>query len=446
MVGGNYSFNLQRLLSLFLGKKGLENLEKRVFISASLIGLIACIVGVSWDIWLGLPLVLNIVVGGFILVYGVFYYLSRFKDSYNSLFFIFSTLCLLSVLYIFNGGLKGSIPPIYIVALTLFISISKKRNHLIILIATIGSLISLIILEQTLYKDLIIQYTNLETMENDLAFGYIACLIIVFILLSFFKNNYDKENREISNQKAKLQELNASKNLFFNIIAHDMREPFNTILGYSDLIVDQADILEIEELKQYAKLTQKSSQKAYNLLHSLLEWGKILQEEIHVEYQKVDINLMIGECVDFFKEKCTAKRISMHNELSDSMFIRTDTNVLQTIVRNLISNAVKFTRKGGSVWIAACLNENGNVTIRVKDNGIGMSPELISHLFDLSNVKNRKGTIGESSLGLGLIITKELVLRLNGELMVDSEEDAGSTFTICFPAMNSDQSKEFSEN
>lgn len=411
--------------NIFFGELNSFSLENKVFIAASLITLFTGMVGLIWNLYLGLPFILNFVIGIAIVVYFLLFYYSRYKNRFSPFIYICISLVFLSILYLTNGGLTGSIPPIFILFVAVFISITNSKYHILILILTIINLLVLIIVESFFFKDFIIYYSNIETKEMDLAFGYIASIIIFYLIISFYKKIINSKNKE-------LLKINADKDLLFNIIAHDLRSPFNSILGFTNMMSSKSNELTLEETRELAELTNKSSRKAFELLESLLEWGRIQQGKVHVKPQIINLKQFAIESVDYFKEEYTNKEIEVNIHVIDDIEVFTDFHILQTINRNLINNAIKFTPKGGEICILT-EDDDDKVVMFIQDSGIGMKKEMVDNLFNLEINTNREGTNGESSTGLGLILCKELVEKQGGKLEVESVVNKGSKFKFTMP-------------
>lgn len=414
------------LSSILFGESKSRSVENKVFILASLITLLAGIAGLFWNIFLGLPNILNIIIGIAIIAFSLMFYYSRYKNRYSPLLYICFSLIFLPILYFMNGGLNGSIPPIYIVFVAVAISLSNSKYHRLILMVTVINLLMLILAETFFFKEFIIYYTNTEAKEMDLSFGYIACLFFCYLLIRYYKNSITSKNTE-------LHKINANKDLLFNIIAHDLRSPFNSILGLTEIMSNKSSDLTLDKIQEFAELTNKSSVKAFELLESLLEWGKIQQDKIQVIPQLINLKRFAIESVDHFKEEYTYKNIEISIQVPDDIEVSTDLHILQTVHRNLINNAIKFTPEGGEICISTESDDDDRVVMIIQDSGIGMSKEMVDNLFNLEINTNRHGTNGESSTGLGLIICKELLEIQGGVLKVESVLNKGCKFMFKIP-------------
>ncbi|SMO37871.1 Signal transduction histidine kinase [Saccharicrinis carchari] len=416
------------MLGFLVGNKESYNLENKIYDSVSLFGAVAGIAAIIWYSKPGFSLIPDAAVLVAVAAYCVLYCLSRFKKIYNAVILFFTTLGFLSVLWILNEGLMGSIPILYIASIAIFIAVSKPKYHLLFLTITILNFAVLIFLDNQYDDALSLPNPNIVLKESNLILAYIAAIIIVYLITRYIKNTLEKENKEIINQKLELQRLNCSKDLFFNIIAHDLRMPFTGILGVTDIMCDKTNKLTLKEMQEFALLIHKSSVKAFELLESLLEWGRIQHGKIDMNPQRLNLKNITANSVNYFKEEYSNKEIKISNLVPAAIDICTDVHILKTIQRNLIHNAIKFTPNGGEILISIEDDHDGKVVMVIQDSGIGMNEKMVQHLFNIGSNTNRLGTNGESSTGLGLIICKKLVEKLGGELTVESTLNAGSKF------------------
>ncbi len=237
----------------------------------------------------------------------------------------------------------------------------------------------------------------------------------------------------IRKSETKLRELNITKDKLFSIIAHDLKSPFNTILGFSDLLVEQVGDNNYEGIDKYAEIVAKSSHRLMDLLTNLLEWSQAQTGSIDFNPKHLDLRLLINECMELFDDNARQKSITIHNNILQETTVFADHSMISSVMRNLISNAVKFTNMGGQIVISA-QQTHDETHISVNDNGIGIEPERISSLFRIDSNTATKGTNKEKGTGLGLILSKEFVERHGGLISVMSETGKGSTFHFTLPS------------
>ncbi|MBC8769275.1 HAMP domain-containing histidine kinase [Arenibacter sp. BSSL-BM3] len=241
-----------------------------------------------------------------------------------------------------------------------------------------------------------------------------------------------KKNIRIQQDKLKLEQLNLTQNKLFSIIAHDLRSPFINILGLSDLLLGNVKETNDPESEKYTDLIKSTAKNTLNLLDNLLNWAKSQTGELGFSPQTINLSEIIFEIIGLKMSQAKAKNISLHYSPTNYIELFTDKNILETILRNLISNAIKFTNPGGHIEVVATTDQH-QVKISISDNGIGMNEETIRKIFDLSSNITLPGTANEKGSGLGLVLCKEFVEKLNGHLWVESEEGKGSNFKFTLP-------------
>lgn len=246
------------------------------------------------------------------------------------------------------------------------------------------------------------------------------------------KRNLETTLGELNEANERLQELNAAKDRFFSIIAHDLRSPFNAIVGLSSLLVEQIRQKDYDSLDQYAEIIEESSQRAMTLLLNLLEWSRVQTGKISFSPVKLDLAKEIDDAIGLAREAARQKEITLERELPESAIAFADRPMLATVLRNLISNAIKFTRRGGRIVIGAQAEADG-WRISVSDNGVGMSEDTVEKLFRIDQNHSTPGTDNENGTGLGLILCREFINRHGGDIQVESKIDHGSRFSFTLP-------------
>ena len=234
----------------------------------------------------------------------------------------------------------------------------------------------------------------------------------------------------LEKSEQQLKELNATKDKLFSIIAHDLRSPFNNTIGLSELIL-QKDI-DFNESKEYINSLNSSAKKTLVLLDNLLNWAKSQTGQLRFNPQNIFFSDIILEIISLNKSLTKTKSISLNYFPSDEIEIYADKNMLKTILRNLICNAIKFTNVGGEIKIFAILKQD-HVEITISDDGIGMNEDIRKGLFDITSKTTNLGTANENGSGLGLILCKEFIKTNDGQIWAESEEGKGSKFTFTLP-------------
>ncbi len=234
--------------------------------------------------------------------------------------------------------------------------------------------------------------------------------------------------------KEKLKAANASKDKFFSIIAHDLKNPFNGIIGLSTLLIDDYDSFAIDEQKEFIRDIKTTAENTFRLLQNLLDWSQTQTGKVHFEPALFHLTEISEEIVDLVKTSAGNKNIRLDSTVPVDIEVYADKNMIHTIIRNLLLNAVEFTRCGGMITLSA-RNAGTFAEISVTDNGIGISPEIQKKLFCIDCNVVSYGTEGEEGTGLGLILCKEFIEKNAGAIRVESEVGIGSTFTVSLPVM-----------
>jgi len=245
-------------------------------------------------------------------------------------------------------------------------------------------------------------------------------------------SEYKNAERVIKESETKLHQLNADKNRFISILGHDLKSPFNNLLGLSEVLIGEITSLKTEEIEDIAKDIQKSAKIANKLLDDILMWARTQQGKIPFKPQILNFKDIFKGTLEILTPSASAKNITINYSATDEINVFADIDMIKTVLRNLVSNAIKFTNNGGSINIDAKQNSE-NVIISVSDNGIGIPPENLTKLFDISEVITTTGTAKETGTGLGLLLCKEFVEKHGGKIWVESEVGKGSDFKFTLP-------------
>jgi signal transduction histidine kinase len=238
--------------------------------------------------------------------------------------------------------------------------------------------------------------------------------------------------RRLKESELNLKELNATKDKFFSIIGHDLRNPLNALLGFSELISGTTRDYTLEEIRKYNKIINDSARNINQLVENLLDWSRSQAGNIDFSPKHCNLLPVTNDIQNIFNIQMRKKNITVFNNIPENFNVFADKNLLSTILRNLVSNAIKFTPSGGYITLSA-EKSNGKVDISVSDTGIGMTRDQINNLFHLDTHVIKNGTSDEKGTGLGLLLCKEFVEIHKGTIQVESEPDKGSTFTFSLP-------------
>ncbi|MFC2102330.1 sensor histidine kinase [Bacteroidota bacterium] len=244
-----------------------------------------------------------------------------------------------------------------------------------------------------------------------------------------------EHEKKLKMNSSELEQLNATKDKFFSIIAHDLRSPFNSLFGFINLFLNDYDEFTDEEKKGFMLRIQGISKNTFKLLENLLDWARAQSDNYEIKPVAVSLNKLILNNIRIFELGASNKNIRLRLTKSEEQVVFADTYSIDAVIRNLINNALKFTKQGGEITIA--YHPKGEKAIcSVSDTGIGMPPVMVEQLFRIDTQVKRSGTANESGTGLGLILCKEFVEMNGGEIWVESEEGKGSTFSFSLPLVD----------
>lgn len=283
-------------------------------------------------------------------------------------------------------------------------------------------------------KKIEIQNLKIKNEARKVYLLYTITIAVVILSALFFWLYLSKRktNLQLEEKNKVISNINKQKDKFFSIIAHDLRGPFNGFLGLTELLAQDIDNMDKEEI-QFAATNMRSSAVNLNrLLENLLEWSRMEQGLIPFLPQENKFLPMANESIGTLQEEANKKRIKIKTTIPEELTIYADYNILQSITRNILSNALKFTPRDGSIEIKAS-EDLESTTVSITDTGIGMDEKMLNNLFKLDVKTNRNGTENEPSTGLGLILCKEFVEKHNGKIWVESEVNIGTTFYFSFP-------------
>lgn len=233
---------------------------------------------------------------------------------------------------------------------------------------------------------------------------------------------------QLKQRQEELEKQISLKDKFFSIIAHDLRSPFHAFLNLTEIMALEGEELKVSEFKNLSKELHGSAKNLFNLLNNLLDWAGLQQGMITFQPERIAFADLIEVDVELMRERAIQKHINLTTDLAKDIIVVADKNMMNSIILNLLSNAIKFSNRGGKVEIKSELIEDDILKVIVKDDGIGMPEKMLQNLFKINEKVGRKGTDGERSSGLGLLLCKEFVEKHGGNLWVESQAGEGSTF------------------
>ena len=275
------------------------------------------------------------------------------------------------------------------------------------------------------------RFTKLVLIFGSLTASMFFVLALVIIRRGLVERRLAES--EIKRKNEDLLKISSEKDKFFSIIAHDLRSPFYGFLGLSQRLVEELPVMSINETRRIAGNLNDSAVATFRLLENLLEWSRMEQGLMPFLPESIQLLPFIDDCLSALWESAENKEIEIKIDVKNDLTIYADRNMIQTIIRNLVTNAIKFTKKDGNIYISAKPILENNIEISIEDSGVGMNKEIIENLFKLHINTSRAGTNGEPSTGLGLVLCKEFVEKHNGKIWAESEEGKGSTFYFTVP-------------
>jgi signal transduction histidine kinase len=231
-----------------------------------------------------------------------------------------------------------------------------------------------------------------------------------------------------------LKELNSTKDKFFSLIAHDLISPFNIILGYSDMLVQSVNVNNFKEVEEFSQLIFNATKRTHSLLVNLLDWSRLQTGRISFNPVVVNVFDVINEILGLSKNSASQKEIYINVEIKQGLIVIADQNMLNTVFRNLISNAIKYTPQNGLINISALYNSKSEFEFSIRDTGVGIKSDDIDKIFSIDVNFSTTGTANETGTGLGLMLCKEFIERHKGKIWVESKINEGSNFRFTIPS------------
>lgn len=301
---------------------------------------------------------------------------------------------------------------------------------------------------ELLKKNELLRNLQLKKQENRIIYLAISLLLISFLVFLVLRNYFlrkknlqliKKKNIELfySSKKLKeseirLKDTNESMDRFFSIIAHDLINPFHALFALTELLNSQNNDLTKEDVVKYSQLINTSARNLYNLLNNLLQWTKTQTGKLETRPEIIDANSAVDSVISLLNVTAKEKYVELFSVIDANQKIYCDKNLLLTILRNLINNAIKYSKKEGKIEVSTA-DEKGFIEFSVKDNGIGIPAENLEKLFDIKYSFSTKGTSNEEGTGLGLILCKEFIEIMGGKIWAEGTPDTGTTFKFTIP-------------
>ena len=279
--------------------------------------------------------------------------------------------------------------------------------------------------------DKIIGVIVVQDYQDEKTYGEKEKQLLVFVAEQIAQVIERKKNSEAINlYTEQLKQLNQTKDKFFSIIAHDLKSPFQGLIGLTEMVASGDEEFSKDKLVECNKLIHESASTLYGLIENLLEWAQMQRGLINCTPEEIRLQEIVTQTIETIKNRALQKGIIIRNEIPESQKAFADEKMVSTIFRNLLTNAIKFTKRDGQINIRTKTINNKKIEISVSDNGIGISAENVKKLFKLEEKVSAVGTEGETSTGLGLLLCKEFVEKNGGGIWADSQVGKGTTFTF----------------
>ncbi|MBN1302518.1 MAG: PAS domain-containing protein [Melioribacteraceae bacterium] len=296
--------------------------------------------------------------------------------------------------------------------------------------------------DKELFNSNVVQQFDVSIPVKDNSFYDAICYQASFLnydgsIVGLVGGLVDIQDRKVAEEKLaaymdELQRTNYNKDRFFSIIAHDLKNPFITLLGYTEALMEDYNEMNAQEHIEYLTQIRNTSKNSYQLLENLLQWSRSQSGKLQIEQVNFYINEVVDEVLSLTTSSSDSKKIRVSKDINSELTVYADKDMVKTILRNLITNAIKFTSESGRIIISGEA-KNNFVEISVEDNGIGIDESDMNNLFNIENFRSKAGTNNETGTGLGLILCNEFVQKNNGNIKVESKPGEGSRFTFSLP-------------
>lgn len=421
---------LKKTLHYLTGDYSEFSLESRIFHSICIVAIVTLAYCIPLNFYLDLPSSawLSLVA---MLIQSFLYCLSRFlKKTHLSLVLSIIIIHLILIAnYFYNSGIAGPSLLLLLVVFFLVSAISPRSSYKYWLTLNILIASGLALIEYFYPNSIQSDYVSQISKFADLGTSYCLCAVIILIGLSYIKKNYYISQNLLKAKAEDLERINDAKNKMFSIVSHDLRAPIASIQSYLE-ILSEMDI-DHHDRRQIKADLMLMTQNTDMMLSNLLMWSQSQMEGINMDKKLLDLVEVISPVIKVFQPIASRKDVDLVYTIEPDLKVLADKNMLQLVIRNILSNAIKFTHPGGTVDLAAiCQNEMCQIII--KDTGIGMDEPTKASIFSLQG-KSSYGTKNEKGVGLGLSLCKEFTELQNGQLRFESEPGKGTAFYITMP-------------
>jgi signal transduction histidine kinase len=360
--------------------------------------------------------------------FAILYALGRHKPNSKLLtipYFIIYTIALIFVWYM-TGGITG-MSLVYFITLLIIVPVFVQPKRRILAFSALFALAFGLLLFELMYPALIQNYVKKDFQIMDTFMSGVFVSISAVTLMMLVRFSYEK-------QKKKTEAISKAKDKFYSIIAHDLRGPMASVKQLGQMLLDQHNELDPENRQELIRHIYNCSNETHYLLENLLQWAKSEREDIPVN----PVPLRLGKCVNkttkVLMESIRQKRIKLKIDIPDDHMVYADENMVMTVIRNLISNAIKFTGDDGRIGISSKKLDNNMMQFTISDSGTGIAESRQTNLFDHHVTESTKGTNNELGSGLGLNLCQEFIKKNKGDITLESQINRGATFFVTLPS------------
>lgn len=439
MTSAHLIYRLRRIQVKLTGSDAAFSLEARIYHSICIVAFIALAYNVPFNYFVGLPRVAFVSLVALI-GFAWLYYMSRFRREFTYSVVGMGILgnVFFAVVYFLNSGIDGPTLILFALFFYLLSSTAPKKQQWPWLLVNI-SFVAGICVTQYYYPSLVPStYDTLASRFTDAISAYIVVILSLFFSLKYLRQNYETEKKSAINRaldielkNIQLELLNGEKNKLFSIVAHDLRSPLASIQSYLELLT--AYPLKEGEKKEIELKLLSLTKNTSNMMGNLLSWSKSQLEGVKVNVQPMELLKVLRDMLKVETSIAQEKGVDLRCDIRENIYVQADANMLLLVIRNLISNAIKFTPMGGTIEVMAEVKEDCKITIT--DSGMGIEEADQKHVFSLK-AKSTFGTNNEKGVGLGLILCKEFTELQGGSISFTSTPGQGTTFTISIPVFN----------
>ncbi|TSD66816.1 HAMP domain-containing histidine kinase [Inquilinus sp. KBS0705] len=371
---------------------------------------------------------LSLLMLGIFTVVGFIYYNSRMNRQLNSSIFIFGVLSnfFFIVNYFYNGGVNGPSLQVFILSFFLIIAIAPKNQYWFWIPQNMVTVVALLLIDHSHPEWIKSVYPTQTDRFIDFGYSYIAITGIICLVILYVRNNYQEQQAKLKKEALELEMANETKNKLLSVVAHDLRAPLSSIQSYLEILAEYK--LDEDEKKSIEQDLLEKTKHTGDMLSNLLSWTMNQMDGVSVHLKNTYLNDTLKGIIQLQQSLARDKGIELRNNIKDTVCVMADANMLQLVVRNLISNAIKFTPPGGEISLTTEIRE-ADCFLIIRDNGIGISGDRRDDIFSLKT-KSTYGTKNEKGAGLGLVLCKEFTELQQGKIWFESLAREGTAFYI----------------